>query len=233
MSVEYPLQAVLDLACSAQRVNKGYIKDFNGVYDKEGHLLYYVQPNKILIKHTLGAIDYHSGMDPRLKPTSVLNVLPEDRELAEEIKKYYRKLMFSAVKGDNEFLTELNALLNSETISPKKFAFIACLPSVYRRDYANNQIEKRVKNLDKGFLGEVGETLFDLDSEIVESKRSNNFDAWNITAIIANKLAGWLSKVDLKPGPCVIVKAKVKDHSDHWKFPNTDVTRLNYVKAAQ
>jgi len=41
-----------------------------------------------------------------------------------------------------------------------------------------------------------------------------------------------LNKTNLDLGPCVIVKAKVKDHNKHWKHQN-DVTRLNFVKAAQ
>jgi hypothetical protein len=45
-------------------------------------------------------------------------------------------------------------------------------------------------------------------------------------------MVSWLNKTNLNLGACVIVKAKVKDHSKHWKHQN-DVTRLNYVKAAQ
>ena len=41
-----------------------------------------------------------------------------------------------------------------------------------------------------------------------------------------------MSKNELKLGPAVVVKAKVKDHAKHWKH-ETPVTRLNYVKAAQ
>jgi hypothetical protein len=96
-----------------------------------------------------------------------------------------------------------------------------------------NQIEKRIRHLEKGYLADVGKTVFDKDCEVLESKHSNNFDAFNITAIIDNKMVSWFSKVDLKLGACVIVKAKVKDHSNHWKHKDTAVTRLNYVKAAQ
>jgi hypothetical protein len=45
-------------------------------------------------------------------------------------------------------------------------------------------------------------------------------------------MASWLNKTDLNLGACVINKAKVKDHTKHWKHQN-DVTRLNFVKAAQ
>jgi len=81
-------------------------------------------------------------------------------------------------------------------------------------------------------LGKVGDRLADLDCEILEVIKSKNFTGWNVCAIINNKMASWMSQVELKTGPCVIVKARVKDNSKHWKHGN-DETRLNFVKAAQ
>ena len=126
----------------------------------------------------------------------------------------------------------MNSLLNAETVPKNKFGFIACLPSVYKRDYSRNQTEKRVKTLDQGYVGLIGEQILDKDCEILNSQRSKNFEAWNIDAIIDNKMVSWFSQTDLKLGPCVVIKGKVKDHSKHWKYGSA-VTRLNYVKAAQ
>lgn len=223
----FPLQDVLELACAAQRVNKDYIKEQEVLYTEDGKVKHIIMSNKELVKMTLKLDPRYSGpVPPKLIPIDL------DKELAQEIRKYFRKLMFSAIEGDNEFKTEVNSLLNSESIPFNKIGFIACLPSVYKRDYATNQIEKQIKTLNEGYLSLIGSTVFDLDCEILESKRSKNYDAFNITAIIDNKMVSWFSKVDLKIGACVIVKAKVKDHSKHWKHQN-DVTRLNYVKAAQ
>jgi len=223
----FPLQDVLELACAAQRVNKDYIKEQEILYTEDGKVKHIIMPNKELVKMTLKLDPRYSGpVPPKLIPIDL------DKELAQEIRKYFRKLMFSAIEGDNEFKTEVNSLLNSESIPFNKIGFIACLPSVYKRDYATSQIEKQIKTLNEGYLSLIGSTVFDLDCEILESKRSKNYDAFNITAIIDNKMVSWFSKVDLKIGSCVIVKAKVKDHSKHWKHQN-DVTRLNYVKAAQ
>jgi hypothetical protein len=140
--------------------------------------------------------------------------------------------MFSAVQGDNEFQTKVNAILENGEVSAGEIGFVACLPSVYKRDYARNKIKKQAKILDNTYLGEIGSNITDKDCEILESQRSKNFDAWNICAIIDNKMVSWMSKVDLKLGPAVVVKAKVKDHSKHWQHENA-VTRLNYVKAVQ
>jgi hypothetical protein len=231
---KFALQTVLELACAAQRVNKEYVKSLEPVYADgnviSGKIMYYKYPNRTLMEAVLG--EDKTQYSPEYPKPTLLCTNLDDKELADNIQKYYRRLMFAAIDGSNEFQTEVNALLNSEDIPLNKFGFIACLPSVYKRDHAKNQIEKRVRTLDEGYLDAIGSTILDKDCEILASQRSKNFDAWNIDAIIDNKMVSWMSKIDLKIGNCVVVKAKVKDHSKHWKHENP-VTRLNFVKAAQ
>lgn len=230
---QFPLQTLLELACAAQRVNQTYQKDLEAVYsdnDPVKGIMYYKYPNRQLMLLALGEDKtQYSAAYP--KPQLLCTNL-DDREVANDIQKYYRRLAFAAIQGENEFQTEVNALLNSELIPLNKLGFIACLPSVYKRDYARTQTERKVKTLEEGFLASVGTDLYDLDCEVLSSQRSKNYDAWNIEAIIDNKLVSWMGKADLKLGPCVVVKAKVKGHGDHWKH-HVPVTRLNYVKAAQ
>lgn len=228
--MEYPLQTVLELACAAQRLNRDYIKVTQPVYADDGVLMSYTWDNKILMLTTLDPSKISSANGTSKPPLLCTNL--DDRELANDIQKYYRRLMFNAIEGGNEFLTEVNALLNSETVPENRFGFIACLPSVYKRDYSRQQLEKKVKVVDDEFLAPIGSTLLDKDCEVIVCQRSKNFDAFNIDAIIDNKMVSWMSKFELKLGPTVVVKANIKDHTRHWKFNNA-VTRLNYVKAAQ
>ena len=230
MAEVYSVQRVLELACAAQRTNQAYIKETESVYTDDGKFVCLKHDNKALIRHALG-IEKYANTEQEFRPVDLF-LEKQDTELAEEIKSYYRRLMFAAVKGDNEFQMEVNTLLTLGVVPDNKIGFIACLPSVYRRDSANSQIEKRARNADKEYLSAVGSSLFDKDCEILASQRSKNFDAWNVDAIIDNKMVSWFSKVDMKVGPCVVVKSKVKDHSLHWKYGNP-VTRLNFVKAVQ
>ena len=229
MAKEFPLQQVLELACAAQRVNGSYLKETQAVYADDGIYMGSKQTNKMLMLVTAHPPIWTA--DPKDKPVA-LEVLPEDTALAEEIQQYFKRLMFAAIAGDNEFQTNINTFLSSENIESKNFGYIACLPSVYARDRAQNKIKKVARTVEGGYLGEIGIQLKDLDCEILESVKSKNFEGYNISAIINSKMASWLNKTDLKIGPCVVVKAKVKDHSKHWKHQN-DVTRLNYVKAVQ
>ncbi len=230
MSVkEFPTQQVLELACAAQRVNGEYLKETTSVYTNEGTYAYSKTPNKLLMLCTLEPAIWTA--DPAQAPMP-LKILPEDVAMADEIKKYYKKLMFAAIDGSNEFLTSINTILNGPTVKQNQFGYVACLPSVCARDIIHTQVKKAAKQVTEGFLADVGATVLDLDCEILEVNKSKNFEAWNICAIINNKMVSWMSQRELKRGPCVIVKAKVKDHTKHWKHQN-DETRLNYVKAAQ
>ena len=225
----FPTQQVLELACAAQRINGAYIKEPEAVYAEDGIYMYTKQTNKMQMLCTLDHTIWTA--DPKDAPMP-LKVLTEDVALAEEIQKYFKRLMFAAIEGENEFQTNINSFLSSDTIETKNFGYIACLPSVYVRDKAQTKVKRAARSVEEGYLGEIGSNLKDLDAEILSSVKSKNFEGYNIDAIINNKMASWLNKTNLNVGACVVVKAKIKDHSKHWKHQN-DVTRLNYVKAAQ
>jgi hypothetical protein len=191
--------------------------------------MYTKETNKMLMLCTIDPTIWKG--DPKNAPM-LLKVLPEDIERAEEIRKYYKRLMFAAIEGENDFLTEINSILSSETVKTNQFGYVGCLPSVQARDQAQLKVKRAAREVDEGYLAEIGAQLKDLDAEIISSIKSKNFEGYNIDAIISNRMASWLNKTDLKIGPAVIVKAKVKDHSKHWKHGN-DVSRLNYVKAVQ
>jgi hypothetical protein len=226
---EFPTQQVLELACAAQRVNGEYLKESEGVYSSDGVYMYTKQTNKMQMLCTL--LPNNWTADPKDAPMP-LKILQEDIDQAVEIKKYFRKFMFAAIQGENDFQTNVNAILSNENVQTNQFGYVACLPSVYVRDLAQSKLKKAARQVEEGYLADIGSNVKDLDAEIISSVKSKNFEGYNVDAIINNKMASWLNKTDLTLGPCVIVKAKVKDHTKHWKHGN-DVTRLNFVKAAQ
>jgi hypothetical protein len=226
---EFPTQQVLELACAAQRVNGAYIKDAEAVYANDGVYIYTKQTNKMYMLCTLDHTVWTA--DPKDAPMP-LKIAAEDVSLAQEIQRYFKRLLFAAIEGENDFHTNINSILSGDTVKQNQFGYVACLPSVYARDLAQNKVKKAARQVQEGYLAEIGSTIKDLDAEIISSIKSKNFEGYNIDAIICNKMASWLSKTNLNLGACVVVKAKIKDHTKHWKHQN-DVTRLNYVKAAQ
>jgi len=229
MSQTFPTRRVLELACAAQRTNKEYLKENQSVFDNEGKFLFVKHTNKGLVRWALG-ID-RAGIAQEFAPQDIF-VEDCDKEQADEIQKYFRRLMFSAIKGDNEFQTEVNALLNEAEVPANKIGYIACLPSVYLKDSSRTSFEKRIRGLDEGYVADVDKWITDRDCEIIQCIRSKNFDAFNVDAIIDNKLTSWFSKFEIKIGPAVLVKGKVKEHSHNW-LSKKSTTRLNYVKIAQ
>ena len=226
---EFPTQQVLELACAAQRLYGAYIKDPEAVYAEDGVYMCTKQTNKMLMLCTLDHTIWTA--DPKDAPMP-LKPLPEDVAQAEEIRKYFKRLLFAAIEGENDFQTNINSILSGDVVKQNQFGYVACLPSVYARDLAQNKVKKAARQVEEGCLAEIGTQLKDLDAEIISSVKSKNFEGWNIDAIINNKMASWMNKTDLKLGPAVVVKAKVKDCNKHWKHQN-DVTRLHYVKAVQ
>jgi hypothetical protein len=226
---EFPTQQVLELACAAQRINDAYLKDHEHIHSEDGVFLYTKHANKMMMLCTLDYTIYTA--DPSSAP-SPIKVLPEDKKLAEEIQNYFKRLLFAAIEGENDFQTNINSILSGDMVKQNQFGYVACLPSVYVRDKAHNKVKKAARSVEEGYLAAIGSTLKDLDCEILESIKSKNFEGYNISAIINNRMASWLNKTNLNLGACVIVKAKVKDHSKHWKHQN-DVSRLNFVKAVQ
>jgi hypothetical protein len=226
---EFPIQQVLELACAAQRVNGAYVKEMENVYAEDGVHMYYKQSNKMLMLCTLDHTIWTA--DPKDAPMP-LKVLSEDVVQAEEIKRHFRKFMFGAIEGENDFQTSINSILSGDTVKQNQFGYVACLPSVHVRDIAQTNVKRAARQVEPGCLAEVGTTIKDLDAEIISSIKSKNFVGWNIDAIINNKMVSWMNKTDLELGPAVVVKAKVKDCNKHWKHQN-DVTRLHYVKAVQ
>lgn len=218
-----PTQLALELSCAAQRVNGEYLRESDQVYDSEGVHLYSKYSNKTYIINT--------ALGSTVEKVKV-TVLDEDKALAEQIQKYFRRLIFTAVAGEEGFMADLFRILNKPEIATNELGFIACLPSVYERELAKNQMTKLVKTLDNVAIGAPGTTLHDLDCEIVGCKKSKNFDAYNVEAIIQNKLVSWFQKNDVKTGPAVLVKGKIKEARTSYNWRITE-TRLNYVKIAQ
>ena len=225
---EYEEQKILELACAAQRVNNGYLKEVDIVYTTDGVGMSYRYSNKTLMLVSTGAQDWVGENHP-----GMLKIIKSDVEFTEEIRQYYKRLAFSVMASpENSFQVEILQLLNTKMMPRAKFGFIACLPSTYLRDKSKTDVARQLRKIDDGYIAEVGAVLDDKDCELIEVKWSEKFECWSVMAIIDNRLATWFSKRQLLLGPCVLIKAKVKDHREHWqtKVPET---RLNYVKAFQ
>lgn len=227
MTELFELKTILGLACAAQRRNRKYIKDsYTGypIEESEGKIF----SNKSLILATLGYGDRFTF------PPKNLVISEEDIRLSNTLEQFSQRFVFNAIaaEDDYKFETSLHSILNKGEITKNEIGVIAYLPEYYFKYQQNKKIKKYLDNCEPTYLGEPTKQLTDLDSEIIEVFKSKNYDAYNVLAIINNKLASWMSNKELNLGPAVIVKAKIKQHSTHYKH-GTPTTRLHYVIAAQ
>jgi hypothetical protein len=144
---EYPTQQVLELACAAQRINGTYIKEEAPVYSEDGAFMYLKHTNKIQMLCTLEPAIWTA--DPKDAPMP-LKVIPEDVAQAEEIRKYFRKFLFGAIEGENDFQTNINSILSGDLVKVNQFGYVACLPSVYVRDLAQTKVKRAARTVDEG-----------------------------------------------------------------------------------
>jgi len=231
MSNDYPVLEILELACAAQRVNGEYVKetitfDFNDTAQTTKFT------NRTLITYAVGIDSQMWSEVSQDKRPPLLKITQEDKDLADNIQYYFRRLIFSAIAGENSFESNVNAILNDNSIKVNNFGFVACLPSVYKRYLAQSKLNKASRSCDQSYIGSVGDIIEDRDCELIEVFKSKNFEAYNVTAIIDNKMVSWITKFEPNPGPAVLIRAKVKELSKHYRNANP-VTRLNYVKIAQ
>jgi hypothetical protein len=95
---EFPMQQVLELACAAQRVNREYLKEAEGVYGSDGVYMYTKQTNKMQMLCTL--LPNNWTADPKDAPMP-LKILQEDIDQAVEIQSYFKnnnKILFKNCK---------------------------------------------------------------------------------------------------------------------------------------
>ena len=226
--MDFPVQRALELACAAQRYNQCYQKESETLYTDDGKAMGYKHSNKTLMLWTLDQ-EGRITADPQYLPP-VIEANDSDRLLTEDIRTYYRRLMFSVLaQPENQFLQEILSLLNKEIMNENKLGFIACLPHVYEKDRKRNDITKIIRECDNNYLGSKETKLMNLEATIVDCERSKNFDAYNILAIVDNKLASWFSKFPIRQNRVEIVSDKVKDNNQNWLTKKAE-TRLNYVK---
>jgi hypothetical protein len=226
--LNYTVQESLELACAAQRYNNDYIKSNEVMYSDDGKIMGYKYSNKMLMLFTLDNSRRTDTNPEYLPPT--LQVTEEDKIKTEDIRNYYRRLMFSVMaQPENEFLQEIHSLLNKETMDENKIGFIACLPSTYQRDNQRNIVNKTLRECDNNYLASPDTKLTNLQATVIDCSRSKNFDAYNILAIIDNKVVSWFSRFPIKEGDTEILSAKVKGNGEHWLSKKYE-TRLNYVK---
>ena len=114
MKIEsYPLQTAIELACAAFRANNGYLSERQLMERYNPDETRYT--NKELMLVAMGAIDPKKYEDVPNKPVLLCTNL-DDKELASQMTKFFKRLMFAAIEGEDQFKVDLFGILNQEEV---------------------------------------------------------------------------------------------------------------------
>lgn len=212
----------LALACAIFRI-KGYSNTYTY---KDGEGTAYT--NKDMLTYALY---------PELSPKNyLLDFLPteQDRESAEAIVKYYRRLSFGII-GDNivDYLRKVFSVSQSERVAFSDLGILASIPQSYQREQTAKEIKSQIKDTVKEHLGQEGQPIT-VTIKYLSARYVPNLNCFAHEAVTdTNHLVGFLNKISLgEAGQTQRIKGRVKRHGVNYNT-KTPETQLNYVKVLE
>ena len=203
----FPTMDVVAAACAAQRVNGEYVKVQFMVGDTEWR-----KTNRELV---------HKFLDDQ----SV--IMDSDRQLAENIKQFYKGYTFKLLSGDyiSQFDRNILIMLEEENCieSSYNIAVLASLPNSYIRAKQRHEADSRIRTSQGGYVGTVKERI-NLKVEVLKCNFSQKWNVFFITAITTNDEPLFFSyKEELPVGKVLSIVGTVKRQDNNQ-------TQLNRVK---
>lgn len=158
-------------------------------------------------------------------------VLEEDRETADAIIKYFRRLSFGVLSDQlTDFMKTVFKITQSQEVHINELGIIACIPSVYDKEIQTKELLKKIKTTEQSWIGDVGKGI-QLNICYLKTRYLPKLNCYAHEAITdSNHLVTFLNAIELgKEGICQKVKGRVKKHSLNYNTKTTE-TQLNYVK---
>jgi hypothetical protein len=100
---------------------------------------------------------------------------------------------------------------------------IASLPATYHKMTGRDEVDRRIKWAQGGFIGQVGDNTTQT-IELIKRLWSNNYNTWYYTGINdKDQVLFFAHKGELEIDSCVTISGKVKSHRENS-------TQLTHVK---
>ena len=218
--MEYPTQALLELAFAAHRVNRGYIKQTRRYSESEPTTF----SNKELVSYTAAA-----GSEQFIPHDFMpLKVTEEDLAAKASADKHMRRYTMLAMGNLSDFENDVYSAYCSEVMPINRVGLIAYLPQFVERELEDKIYKSRLKTefansapiLEKKIIGEL---------EILKRVYSVNYETFFYTAGFNGNLVMFSNKFEYKVGEVFGFRANVKNQTTDNDTGLT-VNRINYVK---
>lgn len=206
-TVNHPTMLVVAAACTAYRINKGYLKTFYVVKETTDTR----KPNSEIVKNLL--------LNPK-------DITEEDHNHAKKIKEWFNCKTFKLLSGDylSNFDKTVMKMLEKEDITTGyEIATLTSLPETYNNGVQRDLGESRAKFASGGYVGELGQRI-NVDIEVLKCIYSQKWNTYYITAITDNDQPVFFSySSELTYGTKLSIKGTVKRQDNNQ-------TQFNRVK---
>jgi hypothetical protein len=215
-------QEALAVACAAQRVNGGYIKDTRRFSEPENKTQF---SNKEIVKFA-----YHG--DPTYLPMDYVRPIPTEEDYVQvaEIRKWLKRYVFLGIGQLDDFKRDMIESVSQDTVIINNLGRVAFIPEFVKRDKHETGLTKeiRVEYRDSQYLGKEKDVVEGV-IKILDKRYSTQWESYNYTAVMDNNLVSFMNKFEHNVGDMKRIKAKVKSQTQNKLF-SANETRLNYVK---
>jgi len=153
-------------------------------------------------------------------------LLDSDLEEGRKIRRYFQTLTFKIIEGKQltPFLQSAMQTASKDQITDNLgLGTIASLPATYEKMTSRDDVERKIKWAQGGFIGKVGDKTKQ-HIEIIKQIWSQNWGTWYYTGLNKeDQVLFFAYKGVLKIGDYVTIEGKIKSHRDNS-------TQLSHVK---
>lgn len=215
-------QEALAMACAAQRINDGYIKDTRRFSEEENKTQF---ANKEIVKFA-----YYG--DPSYLPADYVKPTPteQDYEQVAEIHKWMKRYVMLGLADLDDFKRDMIECVSSDVVAVNNLGRIAFIPEFVLRDKHETGLKKeiRVEYRDSQYLGKEKDAVEGV-VKILDKRYSSQWESYNYVAVMDGNLVSFMNKFEHEVGAMKRIKGKVKAQGKNKLF-SANETRLNYVK---
>ena len=215
-------QEALAVACAAQRINGGYVKDTRRFSEPDNKTQF---ANKEIVKFA-----YHG--DPSYLPMDYVRPIPTEEDYVQvaEIQKWMRRYVMLGLGDVDDFKRDMINAVSADVVPVNNLGRVAFIPEFVRRDQHETGLTKeiRIEYRNSQYLGKEKDVVEGV-VKILDKRYSQQWESFNYVAVIDGNLVSFMNKFEHNVGDMKRIKAKVKAQTQNKLF-SANETRLNYVK---
>jgi len=217
-----PTQEALAVACAAQRINGGYVKDTRRFSEPDNKTQF---ANKEIVKFA-----YHG--DPSYLPMDYVRPIPTEEDYVQvaEIQKWMKRYVMLGLGEVDDFKRDMINAVSADVVPVNNLGRVAFIPEFVKRDQHESGLKKeiRVEYRNSQYLGKEKDVVEGV-VKILDKRYSQQWESFNYVAVIDGNLVSFMNKFEYEVGTMKRIKGKVKAQTQNKLF-SANETRLNYVK---